>query len=305
MDKYQLKINESDLYAYAKHFFNFERRGIEEIIDNLVIEQNSLKSDLQILDNNDEYSLGDKMAIAKQYEDKIAFLDDCIKSMNAKYSDVTYRQGIVEKLSAEDMINDIVKRGYERFVMLDRYKDRDVVKPDKAVSRLSPKENCLVIGVFGKYECELETNTPHTALQNPGNMGNLGTIIRTMLGFGIHDLAIIGSGADILDPKVVRASMGAVFRIRFAHFDTIESYAEKFGGHDLYPFMLDGELTLSELPEREDKPFTLIFGNEAAGLDEHYRKIGKSVVIKHSGEIDSLNLSIAAGIAFYEFTKRR
>lgn len=176
---------------------------------------------------------------------------------------------------------------------------------DKAVSRLSPKENCLVIGVFRKYECKLETNTPHTALQNPGNMGNLGTIIRTMLGFGIHDLAIIGSGADILDPKVVRASMGAVFRIRFAHFDTIESYAEKFGGHDLYPFMLDGELTLSELPEREDKPFTLIFGNEAAGLDEHYRKIGKSVVIKHSGEIDSLNLSIAAGIAFYEFTKRR
>lgn len=174
---------------------------------------------------------------------------------------------------------------------------------DKAVSRLSPKENCLVIGAFSKYECELKEEEPHVALQSPSNMGNLGTIIRTMLGFGVHDLAVIGCGAHVLDPKAVRASMGAVFRIRFSHFKTIEEYMKRFNKHELYPFMLDGKWTLDNLPQRSDKPFTLIFGNEAAGLDEHYKNIGKSIVIKHSGEIDSLNLSVAAGIALYEFTK--
>lgn len=174
---------------------------------------------------------------------------------------------------------------------------------DKLISRLCPKENCFVIGVFNKYSCEIDRKAPHVALDNPGNMGNLGTIIRTMLGFRVKNLAIIGGGADILDPKAVRASMGAIFRINFACFDSIESYAADFCGRDLYPFMLDGEYALNALPPREDKPFTLIFGNEATGLDEKYRGIGHSVVIKHSNEIDSLNLSIAVGIALYQFSK--
>ncbi|CDZ24348.1 tRNA/rRNA methyltransferase SpoU [[Clostridium] cellulosi] len=197
------------------------------------------------------------------------------------------------------------EEGREELENLCRKNNVELEINDKVISRLSPKESCLVIGAFKKYECELQKNVPHVALQNPSNMGNLGTIMRTMLGFGVHDLAIIGGGADILDPKVIRASMGAIFRIRFSHFDTIEQYAEIFTSHELYPFMLDGELSLSDMPPRSDKPFTLIFGNEATGLDEHYKQIGKSVVIKHSGEIDSLNLSIAAGIALYEFTKKR
>lgn len=174
---------------------------------------------------------------------------------------------------------------------------------DRLISRLSPKENCFVIGVFNKYTCTLDAEAPHVALVNPGNMGNLGTIIRTMLGFGIKNLAIIGGGADILDPKAVRASMGAVFRIKFAYFDSIGSYTEIIGKRDLYPFMLDGEFTLDALPPREKRPYTLIFGNEAAGLDGRYRGVGHSIVIKHSNEIDSLNLSIAVGIALYQFNK--
>jgi RNA methyltransferase, TrmH family len=174
---------------------------------------------------------------------------------------------------------------------------------DHIVNRISPKENCFVIGVFNKYVCMLDGAKSHVALANPSNMGNLGTIIRTMLGFGVKDLAIIGGGADILDPKAVRASMGAIFHINFEYFDSIEDYKERFDGRDLYPFMLGGEFALNTLPSREKKPFTLIFGNEATGLDESYRGVGQSVVIKHSNEIDSLNLSIAVGIALYEFTK--
>lgn len=174
---------------------------------------------------------------------------------------------------------------------------------DKLLRRLSPKENCLVTGVFRKFSCDLSPDVPHIVLVNPSNMGNLGTIMRTMLGFSLHDLAIIGTGADILDPKSVRASMGAVFRIRHRHFGTIGEYVSRYGTHMLYPFMLDGAVPL----DRADKAelFSLVFGNEAAGLPPEYAGIGQSVVIPNSTEVDSLNLSVAVGIAVYAFTKNR
>ena len=51
--------------------------------------------------------------------------------------------------------------------------------------------------------------------------------------------------------------------------------------------------------------FSLIFGNEAAGLPQEFAGIGTSVVIPHSDKIDSLNLPVAAGTAMYEATKGR
>jgi TrmH family RNA methyltransferase len=179
----------------------------------------------------------------------------------------------------------------------------EIVTDDKTIRRLSPKENCYVIGIFNKYKCSLDANKSHVALSNPSNMGNIGTIVRTMLGFGIKDLAIIGGGVDILDPKAVRASMGAIFHINFAYFDSIEAYSEKFAGHELYPFMLDGEYELDSLSVPDGQLFTLIFGNEATGLDPKYHELGHSVVIRHSRDIDSLNLSVSVGIALYQFSK--
>ncbi len=175
---------------------------------------------------------------------------------------------------------------------------------DRLFNRLSPKENCYVIGVFKKYKNTLDLCKPHVALVNPGNMGNLGTIIRTMLGFGVKDLAIIDGGADILDPKAVRASMGAIFRINFEYFDNIEAYIKRFKNHEIFTFMLDGAYSLDSLPEMPAEPFTLVFGNEATGLETKYHGIGNSVIIRHSNDIDSLNLSIAVGIALYEFSKK-
>src|SRR5207302_1252109 len=61
----------------------------------------------------------------------------------------------------------------------------------RAVERLSPKENAYVVGVFRKYECNLDAEANHVLLVNPSDMGNLGTIIRTMLGFEVTNLALV------------------------------------------------------------------------------------------------------------------
>lgn len=131
---------------------------------------------------------------------------------------------------------------------------------DKTIQKLSKKDNCYAIGVFEKYYPTLNPNKDHVVLVNPGDMGNLGTIIRTMLGFGIHDLAIIRPGVDIFDPKAIRASMGAVFQMRFAYFDSFEDYLKVASTHHVYPLMLKGAKSIHHIEKKQ--PYSVVFGNE-------------------------------------------
>jgi TrmH family RNA methyltransferase len=171
---------------------------------------------------------------------------------------------------------------------------------DRQIERLSPKENTYAVGVFEKYQPRLAPNANHLVLVNPADMGNLGTIIRTMVGFGMTDLALVKPAADMFDPRVIRASMGALFRLDFAYFDGFDAYRSAFP-HGLYPFMTVGATPLHEATF--DAPFALIFGSESSGLPDAYRSLGTSVTIPHSDAIDSLNLSVAVGIALYAATK--
>jgi TrmH family RNA methyltransferase len=174
---------------------------------------------------------------------------------------------------------------------------------DKAINRISPRENNYVVGVFSKYDCNLNDRCSHIVLVNPGNMGNMGTIIRTLTGFGLSDLAIVSPAVDVFDPKVIRASMGSLFSINFKYFENFDNYKEKFHNHRIYTFMLDGAKSLKDVKHNDYKPFSLVFGNESTGLDSSFSSVGTSVFIKHTNRIDSLNLTIAAGIAMYHFCK--
>lgn len=180
-----------------------------------------------------------------------------------------------------------------------------LLEGDRLIARLSEKENCFVVGVFEKYECILEASLPHVVLVNPGNMGNLGTIIRTLTGFGIYDLAIIAPGADSFNPKTVRSSMGALFRIRHRYFESFAEYRRQYPKHELFTFMLDGERTLEAGTCPKPELFSLVFGNEAAGLDASFHNEGTSVFIPQTKDVDSLNLTIAVGIGAYLFMQGR
>lgn len=169
---------------------------------------------------------------------------------------------------------------------------------DKAFRILSQKENCYMIAVFEKYPETVSEERPHIVLVQPSNAGNLGTIIRSAAGFNVPDLILIRPAADIFDPKVVRASMGAVFIIRHRYFDSFEDYAEEYPDKVLYPFMLDGSTDIRDTVF--EKNFALVFGNEATGLPREFAGIGKPVRISHLDSIDSLNLPVAAGIGLYE-----
>lgn len=176
---------------------------------------------------------------------------------------------------------------------------------DRALERISKKENCFAAMVYQKAEGIFDDVSPHVVLHHPSDSGNLGTILRTALGFGLKNIAIIRPAVDSDDPRVTRASMGAAFSLHVRHFDTFERYREEFPDRQLFPFMLTGAVPLGEAVKRVSGDFALVFGNEASGLPEEFARLGVSTLIPHSASIDSLNLAIAAGIGMYAFTQGR
>lgn len=176
----------------------------------------------------------------------------------------------------------------------------EIIYSDKIINSLSDKENCYIIGEFKKFETDINYNDNAVVLVNPSNSGNLGTIIRTMTGFDIKNLIIIKPAVDIFDPKVVRASMGALFNINFKYYDNFNDY-KKLTDNKFYPFMLKSSTKLQET--KKEYPCSLIFGNEATGLPDEYLEVGTPVRINHTKNIDSLNLDNAVSISLYEFTK--
>ncbi|MCR5060742.1 MAG: TrmH family RNA methyltransferase [Saccharofermentans sp.] len=170
----------------------------------------------------------------------------------------------------------------------------------KPFNILSQKENCFVIGVIRKKDMKIDAGD-HVVLVNPSNSGNLGTIIRSCAGFGVTNIAVIPPAADHYDPKTVRASMGALARVKVEVFAGFEEYRKRFPGNNLYPFMLDGSVLLQETEIKS--PFSLVMGNEATGLPPEYKDVGTPVRIEHTDAIDSLNLPIATSIGLYEATK--
>ena len=173
---------------------------------------------------------------------------------------------------------------------------------DRTIERLAPRGSHLALGVFRTYETRLEPSLDHVVLVEPSDMGNLGTIARTMVGFGFDNLALVRPAVDAFDPKAVRASMGALFRLSFEYFDAFEGYADRFP-RPIYPFMTDGRAAIGRV--RFDSPCALVFGNESSGLPARFHDLGTSVTIPQTRDVDSLSLPTAVAIALYERSRRR
>lgn len=189
---------------------------------------------------------------------------------------------------------------YEKLVKLARSNNVKVIENNEKIFGLADKENVMVIGEFNKFCCELPNEKSHVVLNNPSNMGNLGTIVRASAAFDIGGIAIIRPAADIFDPKTIRSTMGAIFSTPFKYYNSYEDYAKEFPTHNAYPFMLKAKTTLPEVKFQE--PCTLVFGNEATGLPDDFLNIGTPVIIPQSSKVDSLNLDNAVSIALYTYT---
>ncbi len=199
----------------------------------------------------------------------------------------------------EEVLNNI-------FIKLPKEKV-EITSSNKIFNILSDKENVFIIGFFKKYHTNLDNNDDHILLDNPSNMGNLGTMIRSSLGFNIKNIAIITPGVDYFDPKVIRSSMGSIFSVNIEYFNSLKEYKEKYKNHIIYSFMLQTDKYLDnyKFNFKKDLYSTLAFGNEATGLNYDLYKNENPIKINISSKIDSLNITNALTIATYEFDKQK
>ncbi|MCE1248121.1 MAG: hypothetical protein LWY06_15890 [Firmicutes bacterium] len=136
--------------------------------------------------------------------------------------------------------------------------------------------------------------------------GNIGTIIRSAAAFGINDLISTESQTDFFYKKIISASRGKVFESRISRFstptDTIRWLKEK--GYQILATSPHATGIISRV-NLQDKPVALVIGNESDGVcDEIMQLADLTVLIPMYGQVESLNVGVAAGISLYELKFR-
>ncbi len=140
-------------------------------------------------------------------------------------------------------------------------------------------------------------------LQDPGN---LGTIIRTGEGAGVSGVIMDRNTADIYNPKVIRATMGAIYRVPFLYVDNLVDAVRKMKDRQikLYAAHLQGKNCYYEEDYRDGSAFMI--GNEGNGLSNALTDMADiRIRIPMCGQVESLNAAVSAGILMYEAMRQR
>lgn len=143
------------------------------------------------------------------------------------------------------------------------------------------------------------------ALDNLQDPGNLGTIIRTLDCAGINTLLLSEGTVDLYNPKVIRSTMGAIFRVRcFVDLDLKDKLSElKNSGYKVVVTALDAEISHYDLDFKEK--YVIVIGNEAKGVSKEVQDMADiKVKIPMLGRTESLNASVAASLMAYERVRK-
>lgn len=157
-----------------------------------------------------------------------------------------------------------------------------------------------------KSENNLEYSNIIFALDDLQDPGNLGTIIRTLDSAGYKDLILSKDTADPYNPKVVRSTMGAIFRLQLhKNLDFIKELQDlKSKGYKIVVTALDTEKYYYDLNFKEK--LVIIIGNESKGVSSEVQKLAdKKIKIPMLGKTESLNAAVATSIIAYEGVRQK
>ncbi|HSH35449.1 23S rRNA (guanosine(2251)-2'-O)-methyltransferase RlmB [Schnuerera sp.] len=184
--------------------------------------------------------------------------------------------------------------------------------PDKLYKEISDMESPQGVLAVVKFELDYIQNlhnkeNPFILLldkvQDPGNMG---TIIRTADAFGVDGIIVTDGCVDIYNPKVVRATMGSIFRVPIYHYSIGAEIIEELKSKNIkiYSTSLKGNRFIQNTDF--NKPSLLIIGNESKGVSKHLEALADDLIkIPMVGEAESLNAAVASSIIMYEVARQR
>ncbi len=143
-------------------------------------------------------------------------------------------------------------------------------------------------------------------LENVQDPGNLGTMMRTAEGAGATGVVMTKETVDLFNPKTVRATMGSIYRMPFYVTDDLEGTVNRLKslGVRVYAAYLGAYKTYDQI--NYGKGLAFMIGNEGNGLSSHAAGLADELIsIPMSGQLESLNAAMAAGILMYEVRRQR
>ena len=178
---------------------------------------------------------------------------------------------------------------------------------DKKLMYEIAKKNCVYVNskVFDTSEKINYDEDAIIVLDGIQDPGNLGTILRTVDSANLKQIVISKETADVFNSKVVRSTMGAIFRVNVVRSDDLV--------HDLIEMKNNGFKVVVTSLDTNDSVYdvnymkkVIVIGNEANGVSKEVQEIADNKVkIPMLGKTESLNASVAAGILIYEYIRAK
>lgn len=139
-------------------------------------------------------------------------------------------------------------------------------------------------------------------VQDPGN---LGTILRTVDSIGLNQIIVSKGTADAFNSKVVRSTMGAIFRIKIIEVENLAQAIKEMRKHH-FKLMVTSLQTKNSVYDIDFYKKIIVIGNEANGVSKEIQDMAdEKAKIPMLGRTESLNASVAAGVVMYEYVRQK
>ena len=231
-----------------------------------------------------------------------------VKSLSQKKFRDEYGVFVVE---GEKLVSEAL---HSRFKVRDVYRTEDV--GEAAMARMSSLSSPSPVLATVERPADLASavlpaSGLFLALDGIRDPGNLGTILRVADWFGIDAVFASEDTVDVFNPKVVQATMGAIFRVKF-HYTDIPALCQSAlqAGGAVYGTFLDGEnIYEKSLSNGVERPSVIVIGNEANGISSATAACVSERLYIHPFPADapgseSLNAAVATAITVAEFRRR-
>ena len=165
-----------------------------------------------------------------------------------------------------------------------------------------------ILAIIGKSDPKQEINYNEdiiVALDDIQDPGNLGTILRTVDSIGLTQIIISKGTADVFNPKVIRSSMGAIFRVKVIESEDLKQTLLEIKKHK-FELLVTSLQTKKSVYDIKYKKKIIVIGNEANGVSKEIQELSDyKIKIPMLGKTESLNASVATGIILYEYVRQK
>ncbi len=165
-----------------------------------------------------------------------------------------------------------------------------------------------IIAIINKNIDDIEIDYSEeiiVALDDIQDPGNLGTILRTVDSVGLTQILVSKGTADCFNPKVVRSTMGAIFRVNIIECEDLKQTLKEVQKHK-FQLVVTSLQTEESFYDIDYKKKVIVIGNEANGVKQEIQELAnKKVKIPMLGKTESLNAAVATGIMLYEYVRQK